>query len=183
MTVELKAVLPKKFNVKAFDIELSKSLKKIADDIEKDFILTVNTWSRRPKFDKTVKPASIARGTKEVKINVDTADVVYGYVTRGTGSHVITAKEGRLLQYAIDSVPKTRQRVIGSSSGSPGSIFYREPEVVHPGIRPRMFEETIAEKWRPLFQKRMETAMARAVAASGHKLKGSIKAFFGRLFG
>lgn len=180
MSVTLTAVLPNKFQVAAFASTIETGIREIADGVEADFLKTVATWNSRPAFTKSINPSSISISTSMVTVNVGTNDVIYGYVSKGTGSHGIFAKPGKALMFAPGGVPKTKPGMIGSGAGAPGSVLHIQREVIHPGIAARDFDTTIAVKWQPMLDKIMSSTISRAAVASGHSIAGAFKGVFGR---
>jgi hypothetical protein len=180
MTASLTAVLPNKFQIAAFAATIDEGIKEAAKGMEADFQKTVATWNTKPTFTKVIEPTAISISTRYVTIRIKTDDKIYGYVSKGTSKHIITAKPGKALVFAPGGAPKTQPRVIGSGAGAPGSVIHVQREVEHPGIVARAFDETIAVAWKPKFNKLMATTVSRAVKASGHSVAGAFKGLFGR---
>lgn len=132
-------------------------------------------WKRKPKFRPvlTVRPSVI-----KSEIGISGAGALqWIWIDRGTGrrgpkkrAYVILPKDpaGRLkfqTGYAARTAP------VAKFNRGPGRSFgpWVSPKVVvHPGIRPRKFTETLFEKrLSPPFKKRIENAIRRGVRRAG----------------
>lgn len=131
--------------------------------IKQRFLVIVANWQHRVQF-----PAD----------NIDTADVIgffmhpsgsgaqiYAWVTEGTPRHPIplSPKTSGTLAYQIGYSPKTRP--VGQFGG-PGTHFgpWTHPkQVMHSGIAPRRFEESVARDVNPWFQATMQAAWRNAI--------------------
>lgn len=172
-TTLMKAIKPSRLNEAAMRQALEAEAKRTASDIELDFALTVSKWKRQPEFEKAVSV-----GPASVDILVGTDNLIYKFVSLGTKRHPIFAgiytgkSQARALRFQSGPYTAiTQPGLIGSRSGGPSGPFVYRAWVDHPGTEPRRFEQTIAKKWRKVFQARMERAMAQAARASGHSAK------------
>lgn len=164
-TLRMKAVLPKKVNFNAAMAELTKEMKDIHKDVDKDFDATVKTWEHSVRFDKEFES-----GRSRIRFSTMTSDPIYGYVSGGTRPHRIVPKRAKVLAFPGTYTAKTAPGVIGSrSGGSSGETVYSKG-VMHPGTKARNFPEAIEKKWRSPFPRRMKAAMGRAVKKSGHSI-------------
>jgi hypothetical protein len=158
-----KEIKPGRFNERAFVEEIGRRAELVADGMLLDFLLTVSQWEHEPKFDKEVSV-----GPNSVDILVGTDDQIYRYVSEGTKAHPIRVKNAKALHFQAGYNAKTMPGVISSKAGGAFGDDVFALEVQHPGTEARKFEETIAKKWRPRFQKEMQAAMKDAARASGH---------------
>jgi len=177
-----KAIKPARFKQEAFTRAITDAANKVAKDIEADFKATTKTWSRQPKFEKIVDTK-----TSPVQILVGTDDEIYGYLNEGTGLYgpkhqkypifagIYTGKsKAKALKFQWGGPgsyrAKTTPNVIGSGGGGPSGPMVAFPYVMHPGVKPRNFDETIKKKWEPRFKRVMEQAMSKGAQSSGHAI-------------
>jgi hypothetical protein len=168
----MKTIKPARLKESAFRLEFLNAMRKAGTVIkQQDFEKTTATWKHKPKFESVVS----LTGPGPVLL-VGTDDEIYGYVSRGTKEHAIWAgiytgkSSKKVLAFPSRSTPKTRPGVIGSGAGSRGKVDTFRPYVMHPGTKPRKFEEAIRKKREKWFKRQMEMAMKRAAAKSGHGL-------------
>ena len=160
----VKPIHPAKLNEHAIRAALETELEAVSKDILLDFELTTATWDHKVKFERQVSV-----GPKSVDILVGTDDEIYGYVNNGTRPHVILPKTPHgVLAFPSKHKAKTQpgKETAGAGGSSGPTVFAKG--VLHPGTKARKFDRTIAKKWKPRFQKRMEAAMSRAAKVSGH---------------
>jgi hypothetical protein len=122
-------------------------LSKEADEINKLYNKTSNTWKAQPRFMK--KFDVDARG---MSATIWAEDRIYWFVHEGVSvmRAVLTP----------DFVARTKPRVLDSFSGSGGRL-YASKRISKPSYKPRKFTETIIVQREPKFRKRMEQAMVR----------------------
>lgn len=138
-------------------------MRKISEEMQKDFAATTETWSKQPKFNTNL---SLEGNRPSIEITTD--DEVYGYVDQGTKAHFVAPVKAKALAFPATYNAKTSPGVIGSQSGgASGAMAFSKGHMVS-GIKPRKFSQKIVEKWRSEFGKRMLKAMARAAKATGH---------------
>lgn len=161
--IHAKAIIAKAINHKAMMAELEKEMKAIQKEVAKDFDATVKTWEHKPKFDEKFEAKP-----RRLYFFVGTGDDIYTYVSVGTKPHRIRPKRAKVLRFSGGYQAKSQPGVIDARGGgsSGGEVFSRG--VQHPGTKARKFDEAIAEKWQRPFGDRMEKAMKRAAAKSGH---------------
>lgn len=126
-----------------------------AEDIRIDFLVTTQTWRRRPEF--RIRRRVMGR-------MIYTQDSIYGYVSLGTKPHIIKAKYAPALRfYRTGFKPKTRRRVIASYAGQVANadltLVYPPKVVHHPGTEARDFHKEIADKWQKQFPKLLQQAI------------------------
>ena len=172
-----KSIKPSRLKEDALRLELLNEMRKVGTQMKADFEKTTKTWKNKPKFEIMVSLTQPGP-----TLLVFTENEIYGYVSKGTGIYaggqpyeiwagIYTGKSNKkALAFSGSFSPKTRPGVIGSSGGSSGGKKVVRPYVVHPGIKPRGFEEAIQKKWKPKFKREMEAAMRKAIQKSGHAL-------------
>ena len=167
-TILFRPILPsKKYNTAAVKNAIDSEITAIANDILLDYELTTATWKRNVKFEKEI---NVSRDKQEILVGTD--DEIYGYVDFGTKPHPIRPKRpGGRLAFPSEFVPKSQPGQMVSSKGYSGGETLFAKEVNHPGTKARKFSKNIQKKWKPLFEKRMNKAMKKAVEASGHAYK------------
>jgi len=168
MGIEIKAILPKKeFRKGAFMERATHDAWATAQGIQEDFEKTVKSWDNEPVFVKKVKITNSA-----VVITVSTDSQIYRWVTKGTkGPYPIRPKKpGGTLAFNTALGVKTKPRVINSFISNferPAAMVFTK-QVMHPGIKPRKFEEEITKRWKIKFVEKMKTGLKVAVKDCGH---------------
>ncbi len=161
--IRFNAIIPRKFNAKAFEANLNDRLTDVGKLIYGDFRDTVQTWQKRVYF-KTTR----ARTQGTLSIKVDTNSKVYFMVNEGTRPHIIRPRRAKWLKYRGKFTPKTTPRWIGSRPGGKFGKFVRRKIVRHPGFAAREFDSAIADSRRADAVRILNEAMRRAVMESGH---------------
>jgi len=165
----MKAIKPGKMRDDVLRLELLNEMRKVGTEIKADFAKTTATWEHKVEFQVIVS----LTGPGPVVL-VGTDDKVYRYVNEGTRPHLIWAgyytgkSPARALVFRGTFRPKTRPRVLESGAGFKGGELMVRPYVQHPGNAAREFDVMIQERWESAFKRRMEGAMRRAAAKSGH---------------
>ena len=132
------------------------------------FDLVVMNWKHQPKF-KARKFIRLDRIWLDVYPTGKEEDVaIYGYVTKGTRPHKITAKNAPRLAFMWGGPgsykPKTKPKgKIGGPGIVVGGTLRRPYSVNHPGSEARDFEGTIRDDEKPWFSRTMENAWRRAI--------------------
>lgn len=170
-------IRPKPFRAGAIKDILLKELAVIGKEIRLDYRSTTATW-------EGVKPAfeidtSITANRYRIYVGPrglsGKGRQKWLWVSEGTKAHdiaagVISGKgKKKALAFPGTFTAKTIPGVIGSGPGASGGETVVRRIVHHPGTKPRKFDKVIGKKWRPLVFKRMQSAMKRAAAASGHR--------------
>jgi len=166
-TIQVKAIVPKRFNTKTLLAEVAKEMKNLQKDIGEDFDATVSTWKHKPKFDQEFQQSA-----KSIRTFTGTSDEIYTYVSKGTRAHLIRPKRAKMLAfqggiYTAKSMPG----VLQARSGGPSGDMVYSRGVKHPGTKARNFDEAIAKKWEKSYLQRLTTAVNRGVKSSGHAMK------------
>lgn len=172
MAITVKQIKPKKLNTPAMQKAIAAEMKAFGKDMKKEFEKTTRTWEHKVVFERLEE---ISPDLGKVEVAVLTDDEIYRYVDEGTkGPYKIPkfVTPGKRLAFRTGKYgAKTSPGVISSSAGSqPSGPWTRPQQVTHPGIKAREFDKTIQAYMEPRFRRRMETAMKKAAAASGHKI-------------
>lgn len=160
MPVLFRPIRPQYYDVEAFRREINRELRSIAESIRGDYEATTAGWRTPVTF--VVREAGVARGGASIIIGTESE--VYGYVDKGTRPHPIRPKSAKVLRFQTGYRPKTRPRVLRSTSGGATGPAVFAKQVQHPGTRAREFTETIADKWQPRMARRVQLAIVRAAA-------------------
>lgn len=164
-----KTIKPKKLKEDAMRLALLSGLHEVGAGITQDFKKTTASWDHEVKFETLIS----LKGGPAIVVGTD--DEIYRYVNDGTRPHRIYARPGKRLAFTWGGKgsykAKTSPGVIGSTAGgATGNMTFRS-YVNHPGTKARDFEGVIQKSWQKRYMKRMQEAMKRAAAVSGHKVK------------
>jgi len=191
-SIKVTGYVPKQlFKIDEIRLELLNALRAEGRQIKRDFQKSTRTWKNKPKFEMKV---SLRRAVGEGSVTVWTDNEIYGYVNHGTGiwsgrgKYPIRPKvrrrgpRGRFrrgagsLAFPSKFGPKTRPGHINAGSGSSGGPMVLTKLVMHPGIRPRKFDQAIANRINKTgrFQRRIDRAIVRGLVKSdtGSKVIG-----------
>jgi hypothetical protein len=135
--------------------------KKEADFANIQFALTYKSWSHKPSFAQGFKESSKEMEGFTLTSGDGSKNNPYPFVTKGTSVRYATMTP--------DFSPKSKVRTIGSGGGS-GGVLYVDKRRPRPGIQAREFEEEIALREQPKFQKRGQVALDNAAKKSGHSI-------------
>lgn len=89
---------------------------------------------------------------------------IYLYVTRGTRPHIIRPKRAKALAFSSRFRAKTAQGYIRSYKGGRSGKPVFAKEVKHPGTQARGFEEAIAAKHQPIFEKKCADGLQKVLS-------------------
>lgn len=107
----------------------------------RDLQATVQTWTKKPKFDIT-----ITQQGGNYSVTAATDDEIYGYVNDGTKPHEIKPKRSKYLRFSSGYKAKTRVGIIGSNDGGAFGDDVFSKGVHHPGFPAREFTKKIAQR-------------------------------------
>ena len=153
---QFKGIKPKKLKVDQFRLKILNALRAEGRDVTKEYEKTTASWRKKPKFETMV---GLGRPPGGASVFVGTDDEIYGYVDKGTRPHVIRPRRARFLRFQTGYKAKTRPRHIGSGPGGASGPVRFAKVVHHPGTQPREFSETIRQRRRQKFTRRMVKAM------------------------
>lgn len=156
MRTRLRAIVPRKLvlNPKALNAAVEEALDDAAFGVKEDFEETIKTWDTYVKF------ITYSRTGERL---VSTSNLIYFWVNDGTKKHKITPKKAKALAFASLSGPKTLPHVVNSGAGFSGGVLQFAKYVMHPGIKPRLFNKAIKAKWQKLFPKLLQDAINAAL--------------------
>lgn len=162
LTVSLKAIKPKKINVKAMVAEILKEMKKETLIHRQLLGKTVSTWKQKPTFKTDVSllfdslvafthPAGNEKGIQR-----------FAWVNNGVAPHIIRPKRAGVLRFRTGYVAAS---TVGKFRS--GRSFRFGPRVSakivrHSGIQARGWTTLIVERRQPKFETRMIKAMRKA---------------------
>jgi hypothetical protein len=149
--------------------ELEALIREHGNEIKREFEGVVSDWSNesRPKFLVQTKIT-----TKELRVEVrphlrGKQSRIFGWVDRGTKPYVIrpkpSNKRGLLffrLGYQAKTLPIARAHVGAGTANGP---LVAAKKVNHPGIKARLFSETVKQRTYPKFRRTIENAFRRIV--------------------
>jgi hypothetical protein len=155
--------------------EVRKALNTLGDTSIKDLTEQIADWEDKPKFSKNVAIATKV-WTLQVKVDSRTkAGKIYNWVDKGTGSRgghkdyvIKPKKKNGMLRFSWPNHPKSMPNP--GIPGFPQSDAVRgviTREVIHPGIYPRGFTNTMLAKLKAnksgSFRNTLEAAIKRAM--------------------
>lgn len=154
-----KAVLAKvKFSTDSINRELLDGMDRYTKLVLKEFDETVQTWSNKPAFTRTVA----TRG-KKIEGEVSTKNKIYGFVSGGTVAHTIFPRRAKRLAWQLFYTPKTTVGKIPSKAGGPsGAMQFSRGHRVS-GITARKFDKQIKDDTEERFYKYMYRALESAL--------------------
>lgn len=145
INILMKPLLPKSMNVEQYGVTILAQLGKEAEQVDKLYQKTYNTWKKKPAF-KTSSQL-ISGGAEAI---VSTKDKKFIYLEKGTSK-----------RWAVMSNPyitKTRAHVLGSRPGR-GRTVVRGSRAMRgkamPGIKAREFSAEIIKRRSPIFLRGM----------------------------
>lgn len=122
--------------------------------IVSDFLKPTETWKENVHFDVRIKYTG-----DKLESQVSTDNKIYVYLDKGIQPHIIQAKPGKHLFFALEFQAKTKPGSLSSGPGSVGSEKIVANMVNHPGTKPRRYSQLIYNRAKPRFIKRIRTAI------------------------
>jgi hypothetical protein len=171
MAVVWKVIKPKRLKEDAFRLFMLNALRKFNTTMKKEYAKTTRTWTHKVTFEGLVS----LQGSKFTSM-VDTSDVIFGYVDKGTGQAaghgglypIAPHPPKKALRWNSKFSAKTVPGVVGSLPGYSGGDPVYAKKVMHPGIRPRGFTKNIEKVFQGKFTKACEEAMSQFAKGCGH---------------
>jgi hypothetical protein len=168
--LNFKLIKPDPFNLRAIMDALKAEGDAIADDIVKDFELTVSTFEEKPKF-KKVTSISI----KSLSLNAYTTNERYLALSEGVPSRVVTLSEGKRafkipLTYTSKTIPGVLQARPGGRSAESRYISTSDRSLTVGPIQARHFERLVFLRRGKEIPKRLQEAVYRGAKGSGHSM-------------
>lgn len=138
---------------------LTTMLRKNTPELISEFRKTTEGWKTNVRFSYLLKQktSSISLFIKPVGKNAD----IYSLVNNGSPAHKIFARNSPTLRFQEGYVPSTSPRVIGSRRNRRFGRLRTPLSVSHPGFEAREFDDVIAEKYTPVFERDMQDAINR----------------------
>lgn len=133
--------------------------------MQADFNRTTRTWTTRVEWELSIKNR-IGRRATEVSVRPKPGapgTKIYQYVSRGTRPHTIRPKKAKVLRFNKKYRAKTKPRVLGSTRGGSSPPMVVAKVVHHPGTEARLFEEEIARRHQPRFEREMAYELGRII--------------------
>lgn len=131
------------------------------DIVEKRFKWSVATWDKKPSFTKDVKRIGALGTVQSVVGQVYTEDQVYFWLNEGTSVRYATMTP--------NFKAKTKPGRIRARSGA-GGVAYVNRLIPRPGIKPRKWDELIAQGTMRNLVSAFIRAVKKSVKASGHAI-------------
>ena len=154
---QFKAIKPKKLQVDKIRLEILNALRAEGRDVTKEYEKTTATWKGKPKFETLI---GLNRPPGGASVFVGTDNKIYGYVDKGVPARIIRPRRAKALRFMAGSRAKTSPRHIGSGpGGASGPVVFASIIRRWPGIKAREFSETIRQRRRQKFTRRMVKAM------------------------
>lgn len=175
--IRFEAILPAPLNTKAMQKIILQDFRKMGKGMKKDLDKTVATWDTPVKFQlRTKKRGNVL--TMDVKPKSGKGAEVFSYVDLGTKGPYPIPKAGNTNAKTLhfqwggkgSYKAKTKPRVLGSTGGGSTGPMVSFKRVMHPGIKPRKFSETIARRWGQLSRKFLPKTMGLVAKFSGHSM-------------
>lgn len=148
------------FNFQPIKDRLLIGVAAVINNCAKDVALITATWQHKPKFTISYPQYRAYFETRgRIRASISTTDKRWIWVTEGTRRHRIPKSGSKRMHFRRVSLPKTSPGVIGSAAGSRAGPWQHPTKVMHPGIRPRKFFETIAVRRLPDLKREVEWAL------------------------
>jgi len=161
-----KGVKKTKFDDRGLRARLLAQMNHYVSVLKKDYALTTATWSEPVKFE-----ALEAFSPDGPTVLVGTDNKIFGYVDEGTGLYgkkhakyripKLGNTKAKMLVFYTGGSAKTKPNIIGSGSGSKGTVKNVRKTVWHPGIKPRNFTKILQKKHQPAFKKAMQDVLTK----------------------
>jgi hypothetical protein len=173
MQIKLTPIIPRPINVTGIQHALIDGMRDMGQRIREEFEDTTKTWNHQPKWNPAFPIPRVA--IDDITVETTTEDQRYKWINDGTRVGmpkypIVPHNPPKALAFPSQFIPKTFPGIIGSGAGFSGGDTQLRKGVMHPGVEPRKFAETIAKNNKPNFKTTMERAMNVAAKASGHKL-------------
>lgn len=155
----IKVILPKALIADKETLErvLTNGARMAGEQLRSDFEATVNTWTKRPTFERN----DLGVGSVEVI----TDNKIWAMLDAGTKPHIIVPRRAKALRFAWGGfgsyTAKTKVGWLSSrnSKMSKNSQTVYRKRVKHPGTEARKWIETAANKWGKKFPETMNRAL------------------------
>lgn len=150
--------------------ELRAEMRITAQDMADWLTIAVRGWKKKPRFAPRVeiKPDQL-RAFVDI---TGTMKKIFVYIDKGTGRYgprkrayeIKPKAPNKLLRFQKGYKPKTAPVAqINVGPGKATGKWVSKVKVIHPGIKPRKFTETVAKELKPSFDKRIDRAIRRGI--------------------
>lgn len=165
--IKAEAILPKKFNPKAWDKHFEEEAEAWAAKVNMDYNRSHLDWSKKnkPKHKTRVKV-----NRSRVEATVEIQGKVYAIVHQGSPAHKIRPKGNYKLKFQKGYKAKTAPGYFASFPGGAYGPTVRANEVDHPGFPGRFQSKAIKANRTDDFKKHMQRALSKGVKDCGHAL-------------
>jgi hypothetical protein len=173
-SVKFREIIPREFDYRAIKKAVVKAANNFGQDVISDLNDIAREWEgEKPTFEVEVQanplPQSIGL---TVELSLADPSSMGGrkfiYLDQGTKPHVIRAKPGKTLAFQSGYTAKTVPGRLGSRRGGPSGKRVYAQKVQHPGIKPRQYFKTLAEKHEETFYKEIERGVRNGAKKTGH---------------
>lgn len=150
--------------------ELRAEMQATAREMADWLTVAVRGWKKKPRFAPRVEVRP-----DRLRAFVDTAGTmkkIFVYIDKGTGKYgpkkrayeIKPKKPGTLLKFQKGYSPKTAPVArINVGTGKKFGSWVAKVKVIHPGIKPRKFTETVSQELKPSFDVRIDRAIRRGL--------------------
>ena len=155
----------KRINLEAIFPVLTDAARGCVNDLKDMESAVVGNWKEKPTF--TVQECT--EGYHYEAEVVPTGNITHWrWVSRGTAGKTFGPKTAPALVFPFQGagnsyVPKTSPGLFYGGPGKKVGPLRKFSKVNWPGIKPRMFEESLMAKYKPTFQARMNAALNQAM--------------------
>lgn len=156
MAKAMRVIRVPKIDRDIFYAKAEEAVREVIDGAAEMFDLTVKDFNTKPEFDRVYK-----RDSRRIVGEVFTTDMVYRFLDEGTR-----------VRYAVmtpDFISKTRPSVLPSRRGRGGLMKVIKSNPL-PGIEARNFDERIAQRMQPRFNRIARQKLMEAARESGHQI-------------
>lgn len=162
MRISVNVTVPKKLLA---DIKFRESIEKMmktktSHEVEDEFWSVTSGWSDDPNLDTKITSNS-QRISAEISVFGNSrGSSVFRMVSLGTPPHSIQPKtNGGFLRFQPGYKPATRVGSLMSGRSSRFGSYVKARSVKHPGLTARNFDELIAKKYTPVFEKDVQDVL------------------------
>ncbi|RPJ40147.1 MAG: hypothetical protein EHM35_00650 [Planctomycetaceae bacterium] len=165
-TIRVQAIKAKALNVKAVQREVQKALEETGKILQKEFGKTTESWQgAKPTFQVTTGGMA-SRAFVHCFPGGDEEGVEkWVRLDEGTEhNYPIAARKAPMLVYQSEFSPKTTPGSLSSKGGGKsGPYDRRRKQVIHPGVDPRNWSQTLGEQEEDAFADRIQAAVEKGL--------------------
>lgn len=164
MAYVVKVIKPKRLQADAVRLEILTALHQEGRLHVRELKKTVESWHDKPRFDYAI---SLAGGNISVLSEAQgTGDGAkhWNWIDQGVPGRTIYAKRAPYLRFKYPYWAATKPRFFGSYPAGTGSNWARKKSVQWPGIKARLWTQTLQDKRKRPFQQAVTAAVKRGSA-------------------